>query len=71
MNIKNCTYHFFNDMTNIKDFDLNLLKKTKKSYKNIGNYNIGYITIQKISDHEDINSVNPLYLVIGKADGYI
>ena len=24
-----------------------------------------------IDDYESINSVNPLYLIIGKADGYI
>ena len=43
----------------------------KKSYKNIGIYYIGYITIKNISDYEDINSVNPLYLIIAEVDGYI
>ena len=47
INIKNRTYHFFNDVINIEDFDSNLLKIDKKSYKNIGIYNIGYITIKK------------------------
>ena len=47
INIKNRTYYLFNDMINIKDFDSNLLKIDKKSYKNIGIYNIGYITITK------------------------
>ena len=65
INIKNRTYYFFNDMINIKDFDSSLLKKDKKSYKNIGIYNIGYITIKKIDDYENIHSVNPLYLMIG------
>ena len=32
--IKNRTYYFFNDMINIKNFDSNLLKIDKKSYKN-------------------------------------
>ena len=27
--------------------------------------------MKKIDDYENINSVNPLYLIIGKADGYI
>ena len=36
INIKNCTYYFFNDMINIKNFDSSLLKIDKKSYKNIG-----------------------------------
>ena len=47
-NIKNHTYYFFNDMIDIKDFDSNLLKTEKKSYKNIGIYNIRYITIKKL-----------------------
>ena len=42
INIKNRTYYFYNDMINIKDFDARLLKIHKKSYKNIGIYNIGY-----------------------------
>ena len=28
-NIKNRTYYFLNDVTNIKDYDSSLLKKTK------------------------------------------
>ena len=57
-------------MINIKSFDSNLLKIDKKSYKNTGIYYIGYIKIKNISDYENINSVNPLYLIIGKVDGY-
>ena len=71
INIKNRTYYFFNDMINIKDFDSSLLKIDKKSYKKIGIYSIGYITIKKIDDYENIYSVNPLYLIIGKAIGHI
>ena len=58
-------------MINIKHFHSSFLKIDKKSYKNIGIYYIGYITIKRISDYENINSVNPLYLVIGEEDGYI
>ena len=66
INIKNCTYYFFNDTINIKNVDSSLLKiDKKKSYKNIGIYYIGYITIKRISDYENINSANPLYLIIG------
>ena len=36
INIKNRTYYFYDDMVNIKDFDSNLLKIDKKSFKNIG-----------------------------------
>ena len=70
INIKNQTYYFFDDMINIKDFDPRLIKIDKKSYKNIGIYYIGYITM-KYSDHVKINSVNPLYLIIDEVDGYI
>ena len=40
------------------------------SYKNIGIYHIRYITMKNIGDKENINSVNSLYLIIGKADGH-
>ena len=48
-----------------------MLRLDKKSYKDIGIYNIGYITIKKIDDYENIYSVNPLYLTITHASGYI
>ena len=48
-----------------------MLKIDKKSYKDIGIYNIGYITIKKIDDCENIYSVNPLYLLVNHANGYI
>ena len=71
INIKNRTYYFYNDQINLKDFDAKLLKISKKSYKNIDIYYIGYITIKKIDDYESIYSVNPLYLRINHASGYI
>ena len=67
INIKNQTYYIFNDMINVKSVDSNLLKKDKKSYKNNDISYIGYVTIKSISDYENIHSVNPLYLIIGKA----
>ena len=71
INIKNQTYYFFNAIMNIKNFNSNLLKIDKKSYKNIDiNYH-GYIAIKNINDYENIHSVNPLYLIIGEIDGYI
>ena len=51
INIKSRTYYFFNDMINIKDFDSSLLKIDKKSYKNIGIDNLGYITKKRIDDY--------------------
>ena len=71
INIKNRTYCFYNDIIDHKKFDARLLKIDKKSYKNISIYNIGYITIKKIDDCEKIYSVNPLYLLISHANGYI
>ena len=71
INIKNWTYYFYNDITDLKDFEPNLLKIDKKSYKNIDIYYIGYITIKKIDDYESIYHVNPLYLHINHASGYI
>ena len=71
INIKNRTYYFYNNIIDLKGFDAKLLKIDKKSYKNIDIYYIGYITIKKIDDYESIYSVNPLYLRIDHASGYI
>ena len=68
INIKNRTY-FFDDMINIANFDPNLLKIDKKSYKNIDIYYIGYITM-KDSDYVKSKCVNPLYLIISEVDGH-
>ena len=71
INIKNRTYYFYNDIIDIKTFDSNNLKLDKKTYKDFDIYNIGYVTIKKIGDCYDVNSVNPLYLRIDNASGYI
>ena len=71
INIKNRIYYFYNDIIDIKNFDALLLKIAKKSYKSIGIYNIGYITIQKIDDCKNLHSVNLLCLIIGHANEYI
>ena len=70
INMKHRTYYFSDEMINIKDFDSALLKIDKRSYKYIDIYYIGYITM-KDSDYVKTNSVNPLYLIIDKADGCI
>ena len=71
INIKNRTYYFYNDIIDLENFKSNLLKIDKKSYKDIGIYNIGYITIKKIDDCKNIHSINPLYLRVYHASGYI
>ena len=48
-----------------------MLKIDKKSFKNIDIYYIGYIAIKNIDDYESIYWVNPLYLLINHASGYI
>ena len=57
INIKNQTYYFYNDIIKLTNFESNLLKIDKKSYKNIGD--------------QIIYSVNPLYLQVNHANGYI
>ena len=69
--IKNRTYYFYNDMTNIKKFDPILIKIDRKSYKDIGISNIGYTIFKKIDDYENIYSVNPFHLLVNHASEYI
>ena len=59
LNIKNRTYHFWNDLINLKDFDPKLLKLVKNSSMDISIYYIGYVT--KKTEY-NIDSVNPLYI---------
>ena len=70
INIKNRTYYFYNDQINLKDFDASLLKVDKKDYKEIDIYYIGYVTVKKIANCNNINSVNPLYLMINEMIGH-
>ena len=67
--IKNRTYYFYNDI-NLKNFESNLSKIDKTSYKNIDIYYIGYITIKIFDDCESTYSVDPLYLPVNHARGY-
>ena len=45
INIKSWAYDFYNDIIDLKDFESNLLKIDKKSYKNIDIYYIGYMKL--------------------------
>ena len=58
-------------MINIKNLESMLLRIDKKSYKDVGIYNIGYITINKIDNCENIYIVDPLHLFVNHANGYI
>ena len=70
INIKNRTYYFCNDQTDLKDFDAKLLKVDEKDYKEIDIYCIGYVTIKKIGDYNNINSINPLCFTINEMIGH-
>ena len=70
INIKNRTYYFYNDQIDLKDFDARLLKIDKKDYNEIDIYYIGYVTVKKIANCNNINSVNPLYLMINEMIGH-
>ena len=43
---------------------------TKKIKKEIDIYYIGYVTVKKITNCNNINSVNPLYLIINEMIGH-
>ena len=58
INIKSRTYYFYNDQIDLKDFDAKLLKIDKKDYSEIEIYYIGYVTVKKVANCNNINSVN-------------
>ena len=69
LDMKNRSYYFWDDRVYIKDFDPKKLKLDKKeSLLEIDIYYIGYVTKTRIYN---INSVNPLYLVIQIVEGYV
>ena len=69
IDIKNRTYYFFNDIINIQNFEPKIIKVNENSHKNILIYNIGYVTIKDLK-YVKIYSVNPLYLIFSKVNGY-
>ena len=71
INIKNRSYYFYINLIDLKDLDAKLSKIDKTSYKNIDIYYIGYSIIRKIDDYGSVYTVNPLYLNIDHASGYI
>ena len=67
INIKNRAYYFYNNQIDLKDFGASLLKVDKKE---IDVCYIGYVTFQEIANCNNINSLNPLYLMIDKMIGH-
>ena len=70
INIKNSTYYFFDDIIKIQDFNANLIKIEKESYKHININYIGYVT-KKDSKYVNIHIADPLYFIFDKVDGFI
>ena len=60
INTKSRSYYFYNNRIKLKDFDARLLKIDKKDYNKIDIYYIGYVTVKKIANCNNINSVNPV-----------
>ena len=70
LSIKKQTYYFFENVFDVRNFYSNLLKIDKKLHKDVDIYYIGYITVKKFSDYENIRSMNPLRLIIHSATGH-
>ena len=66
VSIKNHTYHFFNGISNIKRLTNKL---ATKCLQKLLIHCSGYVTI-KYSKYVKINSVNSLYLIFSKMNGY-
>ena len=62
IDIKNCTFYYFDDLININDFDPKNVEADKTSYKDILFHYFGY----KVS-----NGVKPVYSVFDKINGHI
>ena len=57
-------------MINTRNFHSNLLNIDKKSHEDVEIYNIGYFTVKKFSNCENVQSVNLLCLIIHSATGH-
>ena len=62
VNVKNRQNYFFNDMTNIKHFDLGLLNIDQVSFENNNS------VIYEIEYFKNLDSSNSLYLVFNSLD---
>ena len=68
LNIKNRFYYFYNDLINILNFEAGNLKLDKKTSLGLDIYYIGYVDKKP---EWNVNSVNPLYLMINRLYGTI
>ena len=67
LNIEGRTYYFYNDLINIKNFNINNLKLDKKGVLDNDIYYVGYITKKP---QQNVNIVKPLYLMINRIKGH-
>ena len=58
INIKNGTYSFYNDIIDLDEFDGSKIKLDKKNLNDIDIYYLGYEYKKKITECNEINSVN-------------
>ena len=71
INIKNITYYFYNDIINLDEFDVRKIKVDRKKFNDTDIYYLGYEYKKKITECNEVNSVNPLYLRIKDIKGRI
>ena len=69
INVKNRTYYFYNDIIDLDEFDGSKIKVDIKFFNDIDIYYLGYKYKKKITEFNEINSVNPLYLKITDIKG--
>ena len=71
ININYRTYYFYNDISNLDEFDESRIKVDKKDFNDIDMdiYYLGYEHKKKILEYNVINSVNSLYLKIINING--
>ena len=69
INIKDRTYYFYNNVINLDEFDENKIKVDRKNFNVIDIYCLRYEYKKKITECNEMNSANPLYLRIKDMKG--
>ena len=69
INIKNRSYYFYNDIIDLDKFDGSKIKVDKKIFNDINIYYLDQEYQKQITECNEINSVNPLYLRITDMKG--
>ena len=68
LKIKTKSNHYCDDMVYLDDFDVKLVKVVKRELRiGVDIYYIGYV----LEPEDDINSINPLYLIVKRLLGCI